>query len=231
MKQKILTFSPLSEKELQKLMPETSPEQLFRDGKAHYEEAFRLFRKAAEQGSAEAQAYLKLYPEYQQTAERKHTISETLQNVKVNDIVRFGKYDWYVIKKSADRCTLLCKEIVCEEAYHNSAKYGVRWQDCTLRKWLNDSFYHKFSEEDKKMIAQTFRDGCDSGYDNIYLLSREEVKKINRNICSCGAWWWLRADDYILGNAGEVYSYKDFNPYGYPIDKICGVRPALTLKF
>ncbi len=256
MKQKILTFSPLTETELRKLMPETSPEQLFRDGKAHYEEAFRLFRKAAGQGSAEAQAYVNFYQIMeteirkeknrllhtksvsQRNTETKKSTADVLRNAKLNDIVRFGKYDWYVIKKSADRCTLLCKEIVCKKAYHETAEQ-VTWKNCTLRRWLNHEFYNQFTSEEKARIAETScrteTYGADGGntQDFVYLLSDDEADKLDTSIRSCSSWWWLRSPGANLGLAALVYSGGTFSRSrcGYVVSDVNGVRPVLTLKF
>ena len=60
MKQKILTFSPLTEKELRKFIPEESAKDLYNRGYQYkknndYQKAFYWYEKAAEQGHTEAQ--------------------------------------------------------------------------------------------------------------------------------------------------------------------------------
>ena len=253
LKQKILTFSPLSDAECQKLVPETSPEKMFQNGKAHHEEAFRLFQKAAEQGSAEAQAYVNFYqmmekkiqkeknnpPHMKQNAgQKKIPITETLKNAKINDIIRFGNYDWYIISKSSDRCTLFCKDIVSQKAYHEKTE-TVIWKNCTLRRWLNHEFYNQFTSEEKARIAETScrteTYGADGGntQDFVYLLSNDEADKLDTSIRSCSSWWWLRSPGANLGLAALVYSGGTFSRSrcGYVVSDVTGVRPALTLKF
>ncbi len=248
LKQKILTFSPLSDAECQKLVPETSPEKMFQNGKAHHEEAFRLFQKAAEQGSAEAQAYVNFYqmmekkiqkeknnpPHMKQNAgQKKIPITETLKNAKINDIIRFGNYDWYIISKSSDRCTLFCKDIVSQKAYHEKTE-TVIWKNCTLRRWLNHEFYDEFTSEEKALITKTshrIKNSNEEIQDDIYLLSIEETEKLTRKIRSCSAWWWLRSSGDTLQLAALIYSMGNSSKHGYVVSEVNGVRPALTLKF
>ena len=94
-------------------------------------------------------------------------------NADVGDIVEYGKYEqdgkmdngpesieWYVLKKitndsGEDMLLLLSKYILAERSYNDEDKYVI-WDDCTLRRWLNDDFYKEaFNNEEQNRIVLT----------------------------------------------------------------------------
>lgn len=63
------------------------------------------------------------------------------------DTVAFGKYDdekiaWKVLEKKDNELILLSDHCIAKHAYHDKNKAVTR-ETCTLRKWLNDTFYQK----------------------------------------------------------------------------------------
>ena len=159
----------------------------------------------------------------------------------VGDVVAFGRYTWYVTDKTDGICTLLCQGAVADKAY-NDNKTDITWENCSLRRWLNEDFYNsKFSDGEKALIISThntFTD-ADSSYemdcgndtdDNVFLFSYSETQTINDDMRDCGVNWWLRSPGkrqdkavYILG--------KSANLMGNEVDYSFGVRPAIRVRY
>jgi hypothetical protein len=71
------------------------------------------------------------------------------KSTKVGDIVRFGDYDWRVLDVQDDKALLLSEKII-EMREYNYDLVDITWETCTLRKYLNESFYNSFNVDDKK---------------------------------------------------------------------------------
>lgn len=160
---------------------------------------------------------------------------------QVGDVVAFGRYTWYVADKTDDICTLLCQGTVAEMAY-NDSKTDITWENCSLRRWLNEDFYNsKFSDGEKAAIISThytFTE-ADSTYetdcgndtdDKVYLFSYSESNTVSDEIRDCGINWWLRSPGkeqtdavYILGRSANLM--------GNSVDYAFGVRPAIRVRF
>lgn len=106
---------------------------------------------------------------------------------------KWERIKWRVLKNDglslfvvADR-GLDCKN-------YNEDRQSVTWQECTLRQWLNDTFYETaFSMgEQKDILAKTVVNkdsmlyGTNGGYDTkdkVFLLSIDEAKNYKYNFC------------------------------------------------
>ncbi|MGN1267695.1 MAG: DUF6273 domain-containing protein, partial [Dorea sp.] len=196
----------------------------------NYKEAVIAFKELGDYKDSES---------YLANNETKFTI-EKIKLTQINEVVSFGKYDWYVIDKSSYRCTLLCKESVCDMEYNNGSG-DTTWEECTLRTWLNDSFYDEFTDIEKAYIAKTTcknndnseygTDGGENTEDYIYLLSIEEAKKVDESILKCSAGWWLRSPGCDQKHTAECYYDGSVGMSGRRVDGVSGVRPALKIKF
>lgn len=178
---------------------------------------------------------------------------------KIGDVVTFGKYEWYVIDKRADACTLLCKDIVEKRAY-NTEEDDITWEKSTLRKWLNNDFYNSFTSDEKSRIIRTrninkdtyvddnfnptspgsakyHTSGGNDTEDYIYLLSYDEAKSLSEDIQVISELWWLRSPNVYNDLGHFVYAVESskfvigYCADGYSMDFAeIGVRPALNLK-
>jgi hypothetical protein len=102
----------------------------------------------------------------------------------IGSIYKFGAYDWRVLDVQGDRVLLVSKDIIAKKEYSESPM-AATWEICTLRKWLNEDFLHKFSEVDQSRIVITTNinennqwSGTNGGrgtQDRIFLLSISEV--------------------------------------------------------
>lgn len=87
---------------------------------------------------------------------------------QVGDTVRFGSYEqdndlnngaeaieWLVLDKQDGKLLLLSKDALDAKPY-NEEDEDVTWETCTLRSWLNDTFYTTaFRQEEQGSIATT----------------------------------------------------------------------------
>ena len=158
-----------------------------------------------------------------------------IQNIKVGDTYTFGAYEqdnitsngkeaieWTVLDKDGMSLLLVSKQALDCKRY-NTSYTDVTWENCSLRKWLNDSFLNEaFSEEEKALIQSTTvsaynnpsynTDPGNDTTDKVFLLSINEAKYFNSDearkcaptayakargaLTSVGdakTWWWLRS--------------------------------------
>ena len=174
---------------------------------ATYQNAVYLF----EQGKYEQSFYefkdINDYANYKDTSSYLEKSEMIPYHHDVGETVKFGQFEWYIIEKTDDRCTLLCKDIVANRAY-NDQWTNIAWESCTLRKWLNGVFYNGFTDDEKAMIAKTkcennhnseyFTKGGNDTEDYIFLLSLDEAEAVDKSIRAIDSWWWLRSPGHLL---------------------------------
>ena len=160
---------------------------------------------------------------------------ELLKAASVGDVVCFGTYEqdndtsdgaeaieWQVLVKENNRILVISKYgLDCQQ--YNASNNGVTWEDCTLRTWLNKTFFkNAFSVKEQAAIAQTTvtadenpkfdTDPGNATTDRVFLLSINEANKYfssdSARQCeptayavakgayvgdSGNCWWWLRS--------------------------------------
>lgn len=120
-----------------------------------------------------------------------------INNYKYGDVVKIGKFhgepiEWMILEVTIDRMFLLSKKILEIKSYNNSEWGACTWENCSLRKYLNNEFVgESFSTEEKSKIAQVkIKNDDNKEYgitggnnttDSIFCLSMDEVKKYIRN--------------------------------------------------
>ncbi len=135
--------------------------------------------------------------------------------VKVGDIVTFGSYEqdndptngkepieWEVLNVDSDGICLLISKYALDCESYNAAQKDVTWETCSLRNWLNGSFYNatfNAIERDKIVLtknqnADNSIHGTDGGNDTndyVFLLSLEEIEKYyNIDKSTENEWYW-----------------------------------------
>ena len=100
------------------------------------------------------------------------------------DIITFGDYNWRVLDVKDGRALIITEDIVELRWYHKKF-VEITWADCDLRKYLNNEFYNKFSQDEKAKISTVTSRNPDNPWfktkggndttDGIFLLSLEEV--------------------------------------------------------
>ena len=98
---------------------------------------------------------------------------EKLKSISKGDSFYFGSYEqdnrksngkepieWQVLEKKGSKVLLLSKYGIDIQPYNHEdddVTWGVKWNECSLRKWLNREFVkNTFSSSDRAMIRTTF---------------------------------------------------------------------------
>ena len=119
-------------------------------------------------------------------------------NVNVGDTVVFGAYEqdavningkedieWIVLSKENGRMLLLSKYALDSLSY-NKDYVDITWENCTLRKWLNEVFYKEaFTDRERNMICNVkLKNPDDTNHgvsggndteDNVFLLCSDDI--------------------------------------------------------
>ena len=112
--------------------------------------------------------------------------------LKPSDIITFGNYpqtadglyrkpiEWRVLQQSERELFILSEYILDCKPYHAELTY-VTWQNCDLRKWLNNDFYNAaFSSIEKSQIMTVLctdnGENSPDTEDKVFLLSVPEAK-------------------------------------------------------
>lgn len=178
-------------------------------------------------------SYFKKCGDYKDSTEEAKSILDNyeidmIKAAKVGDKVYFGSYEqdndnsngkenieWNVLAKENNKALVISNKILDCRQFNTS--YGnVTWENCTLRKWMNDEFLNAaFNKQQQKQIQITNVSAlnepsipgdykynpCNMTKDKIFLLSNSEIKKYFNSeeelICS--------ATNYAVAN----YAYGD----------------------
>lgn len=92
-----------------------------------------------------------------------------------------------MLAREKDRMLIITRYSIDCKRYHESNE-NITWQDCTLRKWLNNDFINSaFNEEERDLILEVKNQNHDNSeynttggedtLDKIFLLSIDEVQK------------------------------------------------------
>lgn len=229
-----------------------------------YMRQFQQLIKALEELEYNENIIKKLKTELKYSQDRIKELEKKLKSVRstekiqVGSVIKFGKYnrEWIVLDKKEGKALIFAKESVGEGRYHSEEmniiwgkeditceKKNITWEDCSLRKWLNEDFYNNFFYEREKnqiceVLVKNFSNpkygtwaGNDT-MDKIFLLSIGEVEKYlgNNKTRRIGSWWWLRSPGYCGYNATIVNSDGAILPNGIDTYSKRAIRPALWLN-
>ena len=131
---------------------------------------------------------IELYPMWRH-AHHTYTLEHTHGNDDYGvsgNIVQFGGLNWQILDVSSSKMLIISDKVIEAQKFHNCCE-GVPWIHSDIRKYLNDTFYNRFTEEDKIRIIETIvpssnnpwfgTDGGKTTYDKIFLLNINEAVK------------------------------------------------------
>jgi hypothetical protein len=128
---------------------------------------------------------------------RSHT-AHGIESARPGDIVTLGRYpqtaagadwtpiEWVVLENSGGELLVLSRHILDCRRYHEEFA-ETSWQDCDLRRWLNEEFYRSaFTEVEKGAIRLTRNadhgEGSPETEDRVFLLSEAEVERVTEKL-------------------------------------------------
>lgn len=172
-----------------------------------------------------------------------------MTNAKVGDTITFGHYEqdkkndgmepieWIILAKETDRALLISKFALENMRYNNTQEF-VTWSTCSLRSWLNQTYYKTaFTDEERDLIRSTRLSNPDTKFggwggsdttDKIFLLSVDEARKyfssdagrkcaVTAKLVGYGGWWWLRSPGHDNGCALGISTDGEINEYGIEV--------------
>ena len=177
------------------------------------------------------------------------------EEMGVGEYISFGRYEldgdiqngpeeivWQIIDIKDGKALMLSKDAIDDLPFEDSNK-SATWDICSLRRWLNDDFYHSaFNNYEMNCILETKinnspnpKYGTFSGAqtnDFLFLLSADEVNQYLRIIAGPSN-NWLRTtgatNQMCTFHAGINHAFGTVNNYGEDIHTLKKVRPALWL--
>jgi len=207
----------------------------------------------ASAGSSSASTVLSELPESSVVSESSvsSSVPETTAESREYETVTMGRYqgseiEWIVLDKNDEGMLLLSKYVIDAMPY-NDKFVPVKWEDCTMRKWLNSVFLNEaFTEEERDIIMTVTlvnndnpvngQDGGPDTEDKVFLLSIDEAYKYFSTNDSRKAqmteytrskepvtdgddccYWWLRSPGQMHNNATYVYLMGMVNEKGFEV--------------
>ena len=186
----------------------------------------------------------------------------TAQSLAVGGYVTFGSYEqdgstvngseaivWRVLAKDGDKVLLISDKLLDYVPYHEEAK-AVTWSECSLRRWLNNDFYHAaFTSQEQAKITLSHHEnsGSRTTNDRIFALSSSEAQQYFSSGNDMAAYttdfarqqghslsgddkdyWWLRTPAQNGFSAMDVAAEGGIVPQGNSVtnDQVA-VRPAM----
>ena len=188
--------------------------------------------------------------------------NEISRDIEEGSTVKLGSYylatkdyagirplEWIVLQRKENKALLLSKYYLCwgdddySIQFHDSPE-DVTWEKCSLRDWLNQSFYQDaFDPKEKALILKTTVkaernpeypdvDPGNDTEDNVFLLSIEEAKQYNelefmkalheslydQQGGSMAAYSWLRTPGETLSCAAVEWLEEDGYDYTFDIE-------------
>lgn len=86
-------------------------------------------------------------------------------SVEVGEHINMGSWqgeeiEWRVLDIKGDQVLLISEYVLDVQPYHDVPCDSIKWEDCTLRQWLNGTFYEgAFTNEEREQIILSQSEG------------------------------------------------------------------------
>ncbi|MBR1692459.1 MAG: leucine-rich repeat protein, partial [Lachnospiraceae bacterium] len=125
---------------------------------------------------------------------------------------QWKRIKWKVLSRDGSDLFLLA-DLGLDCKRYNETSTEITWKGCTLRSWLNDSFYNTaFSPDEQAMIADSSLTTTASNKttDKVFLMSTAEVEKPAYGFCedysTYSASRWVQPSDYSYARGASTYN-------------------------
>lgn len=143
--------------------------------------------------------------------------------------IYFGVYKnrpiaWKILDTQSD-CMLLITQDPIEKLAFNDELKNITYETSSVRTWLNTDFMEEFSTEQRGRIIKN----DDEQNDDIFLLTKEQLKKYGNVPLNTHGDWWLRDKT----DAGMMFVYGEdetVNETGESVVRVMGVRPCVWIS-
>lgn len=116
----------------------------------------------------------------------KYWTEDTNSDYNIDNNDEMVPITWQILKRYDDGTALVLSDEILSLKHFNEDSKSVTWENCSLRKWLNEDFYNNaFSDAEKKLIEQeelvnsdndTFNvNGGNETQDKVFLLSIDDI--------------------------------------------------------
>lgn len=187
---------------------------------------------------------------------------DTFSSLNVGDTFVFGTYEqdndlsngpepieWIVLEKKGNKILLISDKALDCHQYSNRNTTSTRWEDCSLRMWLNNIFVNKaFSADERSQILTIKNNGDNNSNDEVFLLNSTEVEnyfpssierqcKPTNYVIGQGVYadeknncrWWLRKDVTSSVVWEFVNCIGDINDVPIAVDFLA-IRPVIWVS-
>lgn len=157
-----------------------------------------------------------------------------INTVCAGETIRFGNYEWLIIKTDIEaRKILVISKAAISYLPFNDKDEAVTWENCSLRKWLNNEFIKEFSNFEREQICET---RVENSTDRIFILSQDEIGEYNYRFDLDNYYMIDRLTRTVDSNDDKrVILFNQYTGSGdennLKIDESCAINPALWLKF
>ena len=199
----------------------------YKDSKEKIKESIYLFAKSL----LDEKEYTKAAEQFMQLDNYKDSKIKLLEIYNLfgdKDVVYFGKYngkpiEWQILDTKDSKVLLITSNAIDEMSYNNEYR-AVDWENSSLRKWLNETFYNTFDDQEKAKLLKNTGD-----LDTIFLLSNENVKSYPK-LKKCNTSWWIDTRGEQKTTAMYVDENGKTNQEGDLVTKLHGIRPSIWLN-
>ena len=114
---------------------------------------------------------------------QEETVYVTFGHYEQDNDLTNGKepIEWRVLKEEGGEVMLITRYALDAKPYNETAGYRIHWPACTLRAWLNDTFFTEaFDEaEQSAVILKTLKNWKEvDTQDRVFLLDNDEAKSL-----------------------------------------------------
>ena len=177
---------------------------------------------------------------------------------KVGELVEVGVYlqdasdvspiKWQILKIEDNRILLLSDKAIDCKPFDENTTSAPGWNDSSIKKWLNTSFYKvAFTEDEQSIIGK--QEESNETLEKVFLLSVDEVQEcladIKNRVCKPTSFalrsggkessdsisWWLRTKGVSAIKTACVLNNGEVDNKGFQSTFKLGIRPAIWVTF